>query len=134
MSKSKSAAVLSLGRTWRPDRHAARSHQRPVDAAADARLLAAGRARVGSGSGRALFDAMAREYEGWAASDVELLVRAAQLVDRLDEARAIIERDGLVVAGAKGGQVRHPCLIVESRGLAELRAILRQLGRHDAAP
>jgi hypothetical protein len=67
------------------------------------------------------------DFTGWAAPDLELLVRAAQVTDRIEEARAAIASDGLFVEGARGGTVRHPGVLVEQAALSELRALLKAL-------
>jgi phage terminase small subunit len=53
---------------------------------------------------------------------------ALEAVDRCDQARAVLKKDGLMIAGARGGKQRHPAVDVEiASRTAALRAF-RQLG------
>jgi hypothetical protein len=125
-----SAAQPSIG-PWskgssKPNRSASPVVLGPIDAATEAKRIEAARKRVGK-AGRRFFDDVMEDFTGWAAPDLELLVRAAQVTDRIEEARAAIASDGLFVEGARGGTVRHPGVLVEQAALSELRALLKAL-------
>lgn len=105
----------------------------PVADANEAAAIEAARERLSGQAGRRFFDAIVTRYAGWSPSELELLIRAGQATDRIEEAREQVQRDGIVVDGARGGQVRHPALAIERAALAELRALLKHLRLEEAA-
>ena len=60
--------------------------------------------------------------------DAALIELCASALGRAREARALIDRDGMVVSGAKGSPIKHPALIVEYQESAEARKLLEVLG------
>ena len=97
-----------------------------VDSKAERARLATARNRIPGRRGRAFFDAVTAEYAGWSAPELELLVRAAQAVARVEQARDLVQEEGLIVDGARG-RARHPGVMVERGALDDLRATLRLL-------
>jgi len=59
--------------------------------------------------------------------DQRLLQSACEAWDRGQEARALIERDGLVVATANGGMKRHPAVAIEHECRIGFARLLREL-------
>ena len=94
--------------------------------------MAAARKRVPGKPGKAFFDDVAVRFAAFDPQDLELLVRAAQAVARIEEARTIVHREGILVPGAKGGDVRNPAILIERQALADLRATLKQLRLEEA--
>lgn len=113
--------------------HASALHGTTAPNVDSEKAVAAARKRIPGKAGRAFFDAVEAEFAGWSAAELELLVRAAQATDRIEEARTAIEREGITIEGARGGQVRHPALAVEKAALAELRAFLKALRLEEVA-
>lgn len=105
---------------------------RLVGGEAEAARLVEARRRVPGEGGKEFFDSVTREFAKWSAPELELLVRAAQAVARVEEARARVEEDGILVDGARGGLVRHPALLVERAALSDLRAALKDLKLDEA--
>jgi hypothetical protein len=117
----------------RPKHSRTSALQAALAGAADTeKAVKAARRRVPPGPGRKFFDAVAREFTGWSAAELELLVRAGQATTRIEEARGQVARDGITIPGARGGHVRHPALAVERAALAELRALLKDLKLEEA--
>jgi hypothetical protein len=54
------------------------------------------------------------QYYGFDPSEVELLNQAAQCLDRIDEARAEIQKSGAYAADRYGNPRRHPALQTEN--------------------
>ena len=55
-----------------------------------------------------------REYYGFDPSEIELLNQAAQCLDRIDEARAEIQKSGAYAVDRYGNPRKHPALQVEN--------------------
>ena len=60
--------------------------------------------------------------------DGPLIEVTAVTLDRMREARRIVEREGFTVAGQRGGLVKHPALMVEQQMSVELRKLAESLG------
>ena len=58
---------------------------------------------------------------------VHLLTLAAEALDRADQARELIAREGLTVAGREGCKA-HPAIAVEKDSRAAFGSLLKQLG------
>lgn len=56
-----------------------------------------------------------------------------EAVDRCDEARAVLKRDGIVTAGARGTLVAHPAVAIERDARIAVLRGLRQLGLDEFA-
>ena len=111
----------------RPNRGRTSSSPRP-DLRDQTKLIQEARARLTNAVERESFDRLAADYEDFTAINLELLVRAAQVTGRVEAARALVRRDGMLTPGERGKNlVRHPALLIERAALAELRAILREL-------
>ncbi|WP_371738621.1 P27 family phage terminase small subunit [Alcanivorax quisquiliarum] len=77
--------------------------------------------------GRKLWAELRREYEITDAGSLAILRSMCESVDRLNQCREAVARDGLVVAGS-GGQPRpHPLLQVEAEARRALLAHSRAL-------
>lgn len=61
------------------------------------------------------------------APSLELLRRACEASDRADEARAVLDRDGLVVTTRLGEVRAHPCVAIERDSRNAVRQLLREL-------
>jgi hypothetical protein len=72
------------------------------------------------------------EYE-LGAGEVEVLRLAAESLDRADEARRALDKDGLFVAMKGGGLRSHPAVAVERDSRLAAARLLRQLGLDDDA-
>ncbi|HEX9765348.1 MAG TPA: hypothetical protein VGA36_01195 [Nitriliruptorales bacterium] len=57
-----------------------------------------------------------------------VLENGLRLLDRADEAAAVLAVDGLVVVDRYGGTRAHPMVDLELRGRREFNAVIRQLG------
>jgi hypothetical protein len=99
--------------------------------AEEAESVADARDRVPE-EGRPFFDRLTGSYGGWGPASLELAIQAARASARVEEAREVVEREGLVVAGTRGGKVRNPALLVETAAASELRAALRALRLDEA--
>ncbi|CAN5623392.1 hypothetical protein BH24ACT5_BH24ACT5_20120 [soil metagenome] len=73
-------------------------------------------------SGRRLWRSILTDFE-LAECELQLLRELTRVVDRLDGLAAILDTDGLVVAGGAAGPKAHPAL-VEARQLAITQARL----------
>ena len=78
-------------------------------------------------SGRALWDAVQREYRVEDAGGVELLVQACLASDRADALAARIDADGETIL-TKAGLKAHPCLKDELAARAFICRTLQRLG------
>lgn len=58
---------------------------------------------------------------------VRLLTLAASAWDRAEQAREVIDRDGLVVQTRYSGPKRHPCIAIESESRIAFARLLREL-------
>lgn len=66
------------------------------------------------------------EYE-FTVSDLRLLALSAEAWDRCQQAREILERDGLVTESAHGGLRTHPAVAIERDSRLAFARLLRQL-------
>ena len=64
-----------------------------------------------------------------ATTDDEIRAAYAAAVAEWERARAMIDKDGIVVADEKGRAVPHPAIAVERSAAAEMRAWLGELRR-----
>jgi len=78
-------------------------------------------------AGKALYSRLASEYDVSDAAGAALLLNAAQAVDRIEEARAAIERDGLLLTDRLGKRYVHPLQTVEISASKALLAAMRAL-------
>lgn len=83
------------------------------------------------GRGRRLWRALIATYD-FAPAELALLHELARSLDRIDEVRAIIERDGLIAAGSKGQPAAHPLLADERAHRVIAARIASQLDLPDA--
>jgi len=79
---------------------------------------------------KAIWRDLVAEYT-FAAHELTLLRAACETVDRLEEARALIARDGLVVAGYRGQPRPNPMLAVERDCRIALARLWRELAMRD---
>ena len=56
-----------------------------------------------------------------------LLTLAAQAWDRCQEARALLDKDGIIIGGREGGSRAHPAVAVERDSRAAFAALVKQL-------
>jgi phage terminase small subunit len=75
--------------------------------------------------GSALFSAVLAEFE-LNPAETELLAAACVALDRMTEARALLDRDGLVVEGRAGPRA-HPACMVERDSRVAFDRILARL-------
>jgi hypothetical protein len=115
---------LSRG-TFRPDRHG--------DAARNVLTLPAPPVAPPpppglSKTSRERWDRLLREFEGWSASQLTLAEAALRAADRAEACRKVIAREGLTLAGKRGGARRpHPLIRVQRSDERFLVDIFRQL-------
>jgi len=64
---------------------------------------------------------------------LHILAGACQAADRMEEARSILDADGLVVLDAKGTARPHPCVSVERDSRTAMLRALRELALDAAA-
>jgi P27 family predicted phage terminase small subunit len=79
-----------------------------------------------------------RSREWWARLQAEYAISdsgglavldlAAQAHSRMDEARTILDRDGITVESGRGGLRPHPAVVIERDARIAVVACLRQLG------
>ena len=81
--------------------------------------------------GRALWKRLTTEFRFDDGGSLELLDRACVAADRASQARAIIARDGLTVATARGLQ-KHPAAVLERESVETLVRVFKLLGLHHA--
>lgn len=75
-------------------------------------------------AGSALFSAVLAEYE-LNPAETELLLAACVALDRLTEARELLDRDGLVVDGRAGLRAHPACMIERDSRVAFDRILAR---------
>lgn len=73
------------------------------------------------------------EYEGWDSGDLLVLQIGLESLDRLMQARAMINAEGLCVADRFGTMRPHPALSVERDARAACMKALKQLALDDEA-
>ena len=76
-------------------------------------------------AGSALFSAVIREFE-LNAAETELLAAACVALDRMTEARELLDRDGLVVDG-RAGLRAHPAFQIERDSRVAFDRLLARL-------
>ena len=123
----KSPALHMVGGTYRADRHA--------------RAAATSRRRSGSlpkapkglsAAARALSRRMLQHFEVDDAAGRLLLESAFRQLDRAEQARAILEEEGIILTDRFGQKKAHPAAVIERDAragmLASLRALNLELG------
>jgi phage terminase small subunit len=75
---------------------------------------------------RAVWRDVLRDYS-LESRHLTVLESALRTLDRLDAARAIVDRDGMIVAGSKGQVRPHPMLAVERDCRISLARLWREL-------
>lgn len=68
------------------------------------------------------------------AAEIELLTEALRALDRADQARQVVDRDGPVVPDRYGSPKAHPAVDIEARARAFYAAAVRQLGVRESDP
>ena len=58
---------------------------------------------------------------------VRLLTLAAESWDRIQQAREILEREGITIAGREGGVRPHPCVAIERDAKISFARLIAQL-------
>jgi P27 family predicted phage terminase small subunit len=83
-----------------------------------------------SPASRKLWKRVAEDYFSGQGEDVALLVLTAmcEAKDRCDQAREIIDREGLVVATGTGSVKPHPAVNIEKESRLQLIRAARELG------
>jgi hypothetical protein len=77
---------------------------------------------------RARWVRLLHEFEGWSASQLTLVEAALRAADRAEACRRVIAKEGLVIAGKRGGGRRpHPLIRVQRSDERFLVDIFRQL-------
>src|SRR5450759_2200735 len=82
-------------------------------------------------AGRRLWRRVHAEYRIDEGHAVELLRMACEAVDRCEQAREMVEREGLTVEGRFGGQMVHPAVTIERDSAIRASRLLRELGLLD---
>lgn len=85
-----------------------------------------------SHASRAWWASVVEEYE-LEPHHIELLTLAAEARDRAEQARLMIEREGMVVPTTAGGMKTHPAVAIEKNSRAAFAYLLRELDL-DAEP
>jgi hypothetical protein len=68
------------------------------------------------------------EFEGWTASQLALVETALRAADRAEACRKVIGREGLTIAGKRGGARRpHPLIRVQRSDERMVIDVFRQL-------
>jgi len=80
-----------------------------------------------SAAGRRLFADVVRGY-ALEPHHVALLVKACEAYDRAEQARVLIDAEGLVVRSRLGEPRQHPAIPVERDSRAAFMSALKQLG------
>lgn len=75
----------------------------------------------------AFWRAVVADYLIEDAPGLELLRRACEAMDRADEARAVLEREGLTFTSRYGELRPHPCVAVERDARVAVARLLREL-------
>ena len=75
---------------------------------------------------RAWWRSVVREYE-LQPHHMRLLQAAAECWDRLQEARELLARDGLVIEGREGGMRPHPAAAIERDSRIAFARLIREL-------
>ena len=78
-------------------------------------------------AGRALWRAVVAEFE-LNSAELAVLARACEAADRADDARGIVDAEGLVAVGRYGQPVLHPAVDVERQSRALIGQLLRSIG------
>src|SRR5262245_22176067 len=60
-----------------------------------------------------------------------LLTLAAEAWDRAQQAREILDKDGITIEGREGGMRAHPCVAIERDSRAAFASLVKQLGLDD---
>jgi hypothetical protein len=74
-----------------------------------------------------LWRAVVSEFE-LNSAELVVLTKAAEAADRAEDARAAVDRDGLVTVGRYGQPVLHPAADLERQNRALIGALLRSIG------
>lgn len=64
---------------------------------------------------------------------LELLRQCCQAMDRVDEARTVLEREGLTVVDRYGQTKPHPCVNVERDARIAVARLIRELNLSESA-
>lgn len=75
-----------------------------------------------------------KEYEGWSADGLILLESALQSYDRFQQARAIIDRDGIICRDRFGQARMNPACTVERDARSAMLANMKALGLESEVP
>jgi P27 family predicted phage terminase small subunit len=79
-------------------------------------------------AGRNFWKNVQKEYEFVKSHDFELLSQAAECVDRMQQCREIVERDGMFQLNRNGNTVESPALKIEKDQKRLFLSIIRELG------
>jgi hypothetical protein len=80
-----------------------------------------------SSSSRTLWDAIMAEYE-LSAAEVEVLRQALLALDRAEQARVVVDREGVTCLDRFGSPKQHPAVDVEARNRLIYAKLVAQLG------
>jgi len=103
------------------------------------------RAPAGLGAaGKSLWSSILADVgDGWRldARELHLLARACRTADELEALQAVVDRDGVTVAGSRGQVIAHPALaearqlrLVQLRLLSALEMVDPQAAKRSATP
>lgn len=79
-------------------------------------------------SGRKFWNSVLSEYEFEKSHDYELLAQTCECLDRIDQCRKAVDRDGLFQNDRYGRPVEHDALKVERAQKKLFLSIIRELG------
>jgi P27 family predicted phage terminase small subunit len=79
-------------------------------------------------NGKRLWRELTAEYDFGDAASIALLTRACESVDRMEQARQIIAKEGITIRNAAGVPTRHPAVVVEINAAAAMRDSFKLLG------
>jgi hypothetical protein len=78
-------------------------------------------------NGRAFVRDAFAEYE-WSPIEAQIVKAAASALDRAEEARRAVARDGMLLTRRSGAQYAHPAIRIELSARAQFQSLMRQLG------
>jgi P27 family predicted phage terminase small subunit len=79
---------------------------------------------------RSWWSSVAREYN-LQPTAYHLLTAACEALDRLNQARELIARDGLLIVGPRGGMRAHPAIAIERDSRIALARLIAALDLED---
>jgi phage terminase small subunit len=76
---------------------------------------------------RRLYEETVEDYDISHEAGLSLILRAAEALDRMRKAQAILKRQGLITNDARGGTRPHPAIAIETEAHRQYLGALRML-------